>query len=454
MKKKLFSEQTIKNNIHKIYLILALLFGISFSVFLPFFNEPDGQYHYVVSTNIAGLSNDITKYGESSQWFGDQYGQQVKAYQAGDFFQKYYATPIRRVPISTLPRANTLPHKYTYNYLSHLIPAIGTWIGYHIYPSMGVMITMGRLFSMFVCSLSMFFIIRKIKVGKLFFAAVSLSPTIMNSFSSLSYDATSYVLSALIIVTAVNGFMAGRLSRGFILRSIGVILLSVLAVKTNLLLLLLLFPVVFIALWNKKKKTKQSKKKRIRIVSVIALSLLFLGLIAFYIISRSNNTGMGRIFYQLFINSTYNFQQGGFDVTTVLADPIWGIMPAWLTIVWFVMLVAIIFVEDNVITSKNISFSAGAIVLLNVLAVYYSYISGPFGMPQNRAGIMGYIPGVQGRYFTPFFLLFPVAMNNVYFERWKLKNYRFVFFASFLIICYSNASWLFNNLFWVFFIHT
>ena len=44
-----------KSKVHKIYLILSVLLGMVLAVGMPFFNEPDGQYHYVVSSNMANL---------------------------------------------------------------------------------------------------------------------------------------------------------------------------------------------------------------------------------------------------------------------------------------------------------------------------------------------------------------------------------------------------------------
>ena len=77
-----------KIKVHKIYLIVSILLGMILAIGMPFFNEPDGQYHYVVSSNMVNLSNDISAYGEVG--IGTGIDQQINAYQQGGYFQKYY----------------------------------------------------------------------------------------------------------------------------------------------------------------------------------------------------------------------------------------------------------------------------------------------------------------------------------------------------------------------------
>ncbi|WP_256082350.1 hypothetical protein, partial [Staphylococcus aureus] len=53
-----------EKNLHKIYFVVAVVISMILSIGMPLFSEPDGQWHYSVSTNIAGLSNDLSAYGE------------------------------------------------------------------------------------------------------------------------------------------------------------------------------------------------------------------------------------------------------------------------------------------------------------------------------------------------------------------------------------------------------
>ena len=139
-----------KSKVHKIYLTVSVLLGMILAIGMPFFNEPDGQYHYVVSSNMVNLSNDISAYGEPS--IGTGIDQQTKAYQQGVYFQKYYLTKIVEMPMGKQPREEVTenPNSKSYNFWGHLIPALGVWIGHKIYPSIGVMITTARLFSVLI----------------------------------------------------------------------------------------------------------------------------------------------------------------------------------------------------------------------------------------------------------------------------------------------------------------
>lgn len=60
------------------------------------------------------------------------------------------------MPMNKLPRSTEYPKVLSYNFLGHIVPAAGVWLGYHIYPSMGMIIVCARLLSMFVYTLILF----------------------------------------------------------------------------------------------------------------------------------------------------------------------------------------------------------------------------------------------------------------------------------------------------------
>lgn len=447
------SKKKLISKIHKIYLVIALLFGITFSIGMPFFNEPDGPYHYVMASNIMGLSNDVAQYGETYQWYGDQYQHQAPAYKDGNYFTKYYATKIKRISLNEMQRAGYIPSKLSYNYWGHLIPALGVWLGYHIYPSMGVMIVTGRLITMFVCTLAMYFIIKKLKRGKLLFTAVSLLPVTINIFSSLSYDATSFVLTALIIMTAINALVDPKISVSLFIRMVVLSLISIVVLKTNFLLLLLLFPIVLIHLWWKNRQwlkhtiinyVKERKRFFKPLNSIfIAIILCIIGFIA--VKETASIGGFGRVVYRLIINQFYVFDTSYSTASSALVEPLGfnnSLMPTWTIGLWFVLLTFAAFSEDRYVKSRFVSYSALAIFLLNVVAVYVSYITYP--VASNSAGIMGQIVGVQGRYFTPTLLLFAIYTSN---SRLKINRQDTVIKATIVIAALTNAMLLFNTLF-------
>ena len=451
-KEKAKSKKKV-TKIHKIYLVVALIIGITFSVFMPFFNEPDGQYHYVISSNIVGITNDVTHYGETYTFYGDQYQHEVPYYKTGSFFEHYFVRKISRISMTEEKRAGYVPQVFSYNYFGHLIPAAGLWLGYQIYPSMGVMIVMGRLLSMFVCTLIMYFIIKRLRHGKLLFAAVSLLPVTINLFSSLSYDATGFVLSALIVATTINALADRKVTLVLITRMLLLSAVSFVAIKTNFLLLLLLFPLVICSIfwqnWSKRENFKAWLKKY-RLVFFILSLFIFAFVIAAVIDYSVADGGFGRVIYRLFINQFYVFDTSYSVVASTLVQPLGlnnSLMPTWTVGLWFFILGLAAFSENGFVKTRLMSAGAFVIFLLNILAVYLSFLTYP--VSPNNSGIMGQITGVQGRYFTPTLLLFAIIAGN---SRLKLRvtGQKSLQIALIIVALVTNATLLFNTLFTIY----
>lgn len=456
-KVSLTSEEGLKKNLHKIYLILAIFFGLLLSVGMPFFYEPDGVYHYVVSSNVVGLTNDISRYGETSSWGGGpQNIHELPAVQNGTYFQKYYETKVALMPISKLPRSNSYPAVLSYDFGGHLIPGIGIWLGYHIYPSMGVMITFGRLLTMFVYSLAMLFIIKFLKKGKLLFATLSLSPVVLNTFSSLSYDGLSFVLSALLVMLTINTIVDGKVG----VRRIFGMAVTALAIlfwgKTNVIVILLAFAIAIISALRligseslhsnrysrslRKLNVKSTLRKRGVVIGVAIIVLL--GVIIFSL----SYGGLLTILYQLFINFGFNFNTGNFDITSVFVRPMGNYMPVWLTAVWFVLVAVSAFAEDKFFNSRLISMGSFLVVILEVLSVYLGYIRLNLGTGVAQNDIMGYIAGIQGRYVLPSLFLLPLVVGN---ERLKasFKSYQTAVLLMVAVVVISGGLWFFDTWF-------
>ena len=66
------------------------------SIVMPLFNEPDGQYHFAVSSAMVGLNTDISRYGEPEISSG--MGNQQIFYRKGNFFQQYFLTEAKIFP--------------------------------------------------------------------------------------------------------------------------------------------------------------------------------------------------------------------------------------------------------------------------------------------------------------------------------------------------------------------
>ena len=418
-----------KSKVHKIYLIVSILLGMILAVGMPFFNEPDGQFHYVVSSNMVNLSNDISAYGEVS--IGTGIDQQVKAYQQGDYFQKYYLTKVVEMPMNKQPRQGLTgnPSIKSYSFWGHLIPAMGVWIGHKIYPSMGMMITTARLFSVLINSLLMFLIIKSVKKGKMIFAALSLTPVTLNSFASLSYDSLSFILVAWLIALVINSLVDQEI-RWWRWVELAVASGAIyFGAKTNFKVLLLFIPVliamfVFPKLYQKLSlfcSNLWANKKALALSLLGVMSLIFVNLI---VLLGLRHNGIFYSIYRFIINYVVNLNPGITSASvfqTLLGSPYPFInnSPTWVNMIWYVVLFATLLNEDKFIKNKLIPIVGAGIFLLGIAAVYYVYMTyTSTGAPVSNATLVGQMQGLQGRYFTPtlFLLLFVTC-----YEKFKIK---------------------------------
>ncbi|MEI3638737.1 DUF2142 domain-containing protein [Lactococcus cremoris] len=445
----LFNEETIGKKIHKFYLTIALFFGVILSIGMPFFNEPDGVYHFVNSSNIVHLTTDITVYGENSKWFGNQFINQKPAYQNRDYFKKYFETEVQRMPMSKLPRSTEYPKILSYNFLGHMVPAAGVWLGYHIYPSMGMMIVCARLLSMFVYSLILFFIIKYVKRGKLVFTIIGLSPVAMNTFSSLSYDGLTLILAAFLVAVGINMVNKRKITPLNLIPMIFSSIAVYFAAKTNIKLLILIFPIIVLSILMKGRIKDRINKLPSRLKLIISIFLLSVVLIGGAIYAQRYG-GLGLVIYKLFMNFSYNFNPNinVQDINTVLVQPLatHNMMPFWLTSVWFIMILAAAFAEAKFVKDPLISYGALGLFILNILALYVNFFTG-YSSGVNAAN--GAIGGVQGRYVTPMLFLLPLFAGNEHFEL-RVVSYKTVALFSAVIIVISNSLLFFDTLFTVF----
>lgn len=428
--------------VHKLYIILILFFGIIFSIAMPVFHEQDGQYHFVASSSMVGLPVNLSNYGEYA--VGSGMDSQRQFYQNGTHFQQFYLQKVQIIPQEDIPRKiNALSSKFNYDYMGHIIPAIGVWVGYHIYPSLGVMTVTARLFNLIACAIMMFFIIKWVKKSKLLFACVMLSPVAVISFASLSYDGINFVWVAFLIAYMINMLVKPKL---LLKRELPIIAflggVSILWFKTNF---LILFVMLTIILANHLlniyygEGVKQQKNKN-RIIALISFVVFVSGSGALYYWTHSNGGVrylVSRLWASFGIISTPTpnlVSQTLLAQTNRTANG----LPYWIAGVWFALIICILLVEDKYVKSKVISFGALGVFVVSVLAVYMAFIS------YNNA-TSGQIYGVQGRYFTPILLLLSLLVGNEKF-RLKIKPKGTIILLMIIIIVVSNTLIVTNTL--------
>lgn len=443
-----FKEERLDHKLHKLYLGLAIFLGTLLALFMPFFSEPDGVFHFVNASNIAGITVDISAYGEDAQWFGDQFDTQRPSFQQRFRFEKYFKNEVQRMPIEDLPRQNSIPPRTSFRYWSSVIPAVGVWLGYHIFPSLGMMITVARLLNMFVLSTGIFFIIKYVKRGKLFFILTTLNPITLNIFASLSNDGLSVVLVSWMVSLAINAITEERFNFKKLTTMLLLSIVIRLAAKTNFLVVLGLIPLLGFVFLSKGRLEKfwQILPKLVKIVIIIAMTVVVL-LVGHNLTERYG--GLSTIFYRLFINTFYNFSNNAFsNFSSALTTPLWGItpMPNWLSAVWLVALVLAAFSEEKIVHHAFLSWGSLAIYFANMFGLYLVFFE---GYASGRNAAVGQIGGLQGRYITPLFLLLFIFASDVRFKL-KVSSRNIVALFSVVLIIISNLLLLFNTLFQIY----
>lgn len=441
-----------EKNLHKIYFVVAVVISMILSIGMPLFSEPDGQWHYSVSTNIAGLSNDLSAYGEP---VGTGMNVQKTAYQRGNWFEKYFENQIVRMPIEKIPRTNSVPPILNFNFIGHAVPAIGVWLGYHIYPSVGVMIVIGRLFSSLIASFVICMIIKHLKRGKLAVMALSFTPVIIGTTASLSYDTLSYIGALLVFLITVNVYEAKKISWKYSLAMIATSIFIMVGTKANIKILLALFPLVIFILFLQHRK-EQGKDNFIKLshrqllISVATVSGLIILTFAVLLVLKPSLLFSA---YRIFINFTVNLAPGlsmnnMFIGLFASPYPAYNLMPYWVSGAWYILLTLVLLSEEKFVKSKLLSGGAIGLFMVNFLGVYYGFLTFQGGgySPAPNTVVVGSIYGQQGRYFTPFIPLLTLVLANTSIELSVISK-RSVLYLTVGLAFVSNFILIFATLF-------
>jgi uncharacterized membrane protein len=402
VEKKLKSDSRfLVRNIHKVYLIVAVLLGLVLSIAMPPFSEPDGQVHFVSAAKIVNVIPDMSQIAETGKGGGINF--QRAGFQDGSHFKRYYESKVQLI------KADQLPVNYglsltSYSFWGRLVPAVGLWIGYHVYPSIGVMVIFGRLISMLVFSVLMYFIIKSLKRYKLLFTSLMLCPVVLNQFSSFSYDALSFVLAAAVVASVINIFSERKFTRLSIIQMILLSIATLLMAKTNFCLLLILYPLLALSIFGRKFKLK---KRNVSLLLGVLLVIFLVG-VALFSVSDGGISDVAKKIFVTFVNNPTNWIVNqvphNFISTFVAPYPTFNNMPVWLVGLWAVMLFLAYLAEDEKIHSRLLAWGAIGIFILDLFALYYSFLKFKTNLTNGQGG-SNFILGVQGRYTTPYYLL-------------------------------------------------
>lgn len=278
----------------------------------------------------------------------------------------------------------------------HIVPGLGVKLGYAIYPSIGSMVLTARVFSLIFFVLSMFFIIKQLRAYQFLFVAISVTPTVIQQASSLSYDVYNYVASAFMIMAVINIAVDIKCGsevsfKSFFLRILAPSVMLYFA-KENAQLIYLSLLFIFIYLLGKRFGFKLSKLQAA--LGVFILIAMGTGLF-YFMFSDQLFLIAKKMFYSL-IEPYYTVL-----TTEVISGTTTAALPAWFFPIQFTVLTILFLSYTKEVVPRWFAWGALSLVLLNFIVIMVSYAIDP--------GFIDYpgriITGPQGRYFTPFLLL-------------------------------------------------
>ena len=377
-----------------IFLVLATLF-IGISVFLmPINRVPDEMNHARMAWNSIFVRTDT-----SFDWMNSVSADTEinKSEYKQLFTEKIDLSEEKFQPSFELKR------------IMHIPQVLGMILGSIVYPSIGVMVTLGRLFNAVFYIASMYLIITKTRYGKWSMVLLSLLPIMVQQAGSLSYDAANFVA-----ILGFFAFLSLMIENPQInLKKLFQILLFALALyitkSNNFLFLLLLFPINFILAGKLSplEKVNQHIRKLIFKYKYILIVLLLVlgGLVGIKMFGGIQ--GIKELLLVL-VRTLFNNNLNG-HLNSILTVGMFGYIglfsveiPLWIIFIDVALLAFISALNSDFEIKKIFGFSSLAIIVSQILAIiagmYYAWT--PLVLGENAIISVG----AQGRYFTPFLI--------------------------------------------------
>lgn len=450
-------KRKVENGLSQHFLILSLMISVIFSLAFPIFSGHDEQYHFDATSKLAGIKVDRKQIDPSAygtiETFNSRNNLGIKGY-----IDKYYLTKLSRVEKVNDDRAENTS---LFDLRQYIVPAVGMFVGYHIYPSLGVMETFARLFNAVFYSIVMYVVIKRMRHGQLIIFAIAFSPTMIIQSVGASYDNINFLVTAVLLGFGIDLiFSKEKISKKRIIQLIIILLTALFFGKRNIAVTFLFaIPILMSMLLE----THNWKIFYLKFTKIKAVLILLIPIMLSLVILFRDNPIIIHL-RQIFTTLTGNFisigpfiRRGDYLATGMLVGTQeWDYLPIWMYGLWMILLFMIIFSEPKVRLNKFISLVSISLFFLNLLAMLWLYANSAADNPENVLNPNHYIIGPQGRYFTPLipvmiFLneLLPISVINTEGDRKFIARltYGFVgFSALFLLFKTIQSFWWLGNL--------
>ncbi|MDR1567112.1 MAG: DUF2142 domain-containing protein [Streptococcaceae bacterium] len=353
-----------------IFLVIALFFGVVLSIVQPVFLKQDSQFHFDSISYMNDTVLDRLKVDNSTKTYGNE--NELIAIQNGTYFQNYYIQKLRHVDKeqSLTPISRMGITKNYFKQIPYTFSRMGMYLGFKLYPSLGVMTLLGRLMNLIFYVGVVFFVIKKVKAYKLFFLFLGLLPSFLIQACSLSYDSFSLLVAIVSIALWINILLADltafktKVRCGFLL--FGLSLVTYLSAKNNVQLLIAGNLLVFLVLATRIKAFLNRMKFQILLTTVIIICGSLLALTVTGTKGPLLILGTVKFFNDLFFKSNPLY-------TTDLFS---GIpMPIWLLFIE-VIIFGVILLQKNQLELPKIKMVYPLLVglfIANFIVMYYHY---------------------------------------------------------------------------------
>lgn len=396
-----------------IFVIIASFFGLISSVFLPVLAVPDENQHFQISYAMFSANKQAP---EDLVFNESMILATVQNHQYKELFFNRTSAANDGVAINTGSLVFDKKTKASVFDIMHLPQAIGVLIGKLLYPSVGVMVLMGRLTTLALYIVALYFIIKKVRHGKRVLAFVASLPIMVQQAASVSYDPINTLaifawFAFIINIATQNSYITKKQV------AIGILLAAFLFISksNNALLLLLALAVplkyLFPYLRTLKQKPYWNTLKYILIGLVILVATA-----ALYYMSKKLLAGQElhpRRLWDALVNTFIWGNEGLIDVTTIgivgQFSNFYYHLPIWVVIVTFVIFTILLLHEKLPEVSKRFALISGLLFFGSILLISIGMYYGWAMKPERFGPGASVTDGIQGRYFTPLLiLLFPL----------------------------------------------
>ncbi|GCF93925.1 membrane protein [Enterococcus florum] len=384
-----------KIKIENLFIALATLFiGISIAV-MPINRVPDESNHARMAWGILYEQTD-----SSFDW--------MNSISQNAPINKHEYKQLFTEKIDMSHEAVRL--KFGLKNIVHIPQFIGMILGSMIYPSIGLMITLGRVFNGLFYIMGMYLIIKHSKYGKLPLSFISLLPIMIQQAASLSYDVANYLAITAFFAWISNLSVSKQITKRTIVQFI-VMFFALYATKINNLLLFLLLLTLGLRfsgiLEGVNPFIEKTKAFVLKYRYLLLTIVLFLGLATVLVINQLIDV---KHFTRVMINTLFSNNLNE-HLNTILTIGMFGYfgnfaiqLPLWLIFADVAFLTLLFTLETEIEINKFFGVISGVMVPFQIAAIiagmYFAWTPVVLGTNANIS------VGAQGRYFTPFLIYF------------------------------------------------